>query len=391
MRCVRYLVAGLTGALLGWLIAEPWTSEYNTFRDFLLIFCASLGIALFLYLEQLLFHRRFNLLLNAIKWKPIYIYLLIGSITITAVFNQGSERILIGTDEQKEYRYLVLDTSSSMLGRPLKELKNAVTAYLETLQSSNSQDLVGCIVFSSSAQELVAPTDQYQEIISSVKALRSGGGTNMTEGLNLARNKLSEGEINLPREIVLFTDGDPNNISAVRSAVIQLKEIPIHTIGAGSDYKKSMLREISETTGGQFYKADNIDDLTQVFQKIARQGLTEVSSNDNESMPFSKRALGWSFLGLCIGLAVIFGKRSQEMLPSGFGFIETLSIGLIGGLVGGFLGSCALVTLANLFPTGPPARASGFAFLGLTIAVALYLAEILFSRLKGVNNLDSLR
>jgi uncharacterized membrane protein YeaQ/YmgE (transglycosylase-associated protein family) len=166
--------------------------------------------------------------------------------------------------------------------------------------------------------------------------------------------------------------------------------ISIHTIGAGSDYNRSLLEDIAETTGGRFYKADNINDLVQVFQSIAKQGLTEAGGSGKQGMSFVKRALGWSLLGLCIGLAVIFGKRSQEMLPSGFGFIETLSIGLVGGLVGGFLGACSLVTLVNLFPAGPPARASGFVFLGLTIAAALYFAEILFSRLRGTSGLDKL-
>jgi len=382
MRMYRYFSAGLLGALIGWLVAEPWQQTLSYSRDFFMIFAASLGLALLLITEQVLYLRRFDLALKAVRWWPLYAALFIGALTIKLLFSAGAEPTSI-VDGRREVRYLALDASSSMDGAALAQLKGAVIAYLGVLTEAGSEDLVGCIVFSNNAYELVAPSTNYGAVREALDGIVAHGGTNMAAGLRLAKTKLDEAVVDLPREIVLVSDGAPNNPAGVAAVISSGFDAPVHTVGAGPGYKRDLLREVSERTGGKFFPADDMDRLAAVLKEVASGGLTEAAEG-KRNLSFGRRALGWSLLGLCIGLAVVFGKRVQEMLPEGYGFFDVLAIGAGGGLIGGFLGACAFVVVANTFSSGPLARAIGFALLGIILAASLFSAELMFRKLRGV-------
>ena len=89
------------------------------------------------------------------------------------------------------------------------------------------------------------------------------------------------------REIVLVSDGVPNEPDEVSIFLREIEGVVVHTVGAGRNYDQGFLSSIARDTGGQFYAADNVGDLADVFVAIARQGITRGSqSQAAESPPF---------------------------------------------------------------------------------------------------------
>ena len=97
----------------------------------------------------------------------------------------------------------------------------------------------------------------------------ASGGTYMNNGLKLADEQFTEGANN--KVIVLLADGDyngrdPNGQNGYVST-LKSEGVTVHTIGFTTS--NDTLQRIADTTGGEYYTADNAEDLAQVFNQIA--------------------------------------------------------------------------------------------------------------------------
>ena len=371
-RFLRFILAGCVGALIGWLLLEPWKAQFGPTRESLLLYAVSLGIVLALVLEKIIHARKFKFILTTLKDWRLFVIPIIGVLLIQVLFSEsGGKRAY--QDERTEERILLLDTSSSMDGDPLVELKRAVREYLSLLEEANSSDLVGAVSFSSGAQTIAHPQRDYTGLSRRISSLRSGGGTDMLAGFQTALNTFTA-EGNYPKEIILVSDGLPNEPEAVSGFVGSFEGIPVYSIGVGGGYDAAFLQNVAGTTSGQFFAADDISDLAGVFEEIASQGITQVASDQAAGLPFWKRLLGWSLLGLILGLTIGVGNKRKEMIR----------IGALGGFLGGVLGSFffVLIDLLNL-GAGAVARGVGFVVLGLCIGLTIYTVNEIYSRLKG--------
>jgi len=72
--------------------------------------------------------------------------------------------------------------------------------------------------------------------------------------------------------IVLFTDGesntgiDPQDAARIAASL----GVKVYTVGVGDEFDEKTLRGVSETTKAQFYKAGDVDRMTQVLLEISR-------------------------------------------------------------------------------------------------------------------------
>lgn len=390
MVLIRFVFFGTAGAVLGWLIAEPWTNNHGFWRDFALIFCVCLGLVMAMCLERFIVLLRFKHILTTLLNKWIYIALLCGTLAIKLYFLYAipPEPDIQGQDTTIERRYLVLDVSGSMSfgffhWKPITQLKKAIDAYLTNQVKIASEDPVGCIVFSSQAKEIKEPSTDYAATNQLVRGLSAGGGTNMTAGLRMARERLDQARDGLPREILLVSDGEPHDPASVLREVRLMDGVTIETIGVGGGYNEPLLREIAALTGGSFHSADNSTELTGIFRQIQGQSLTQNKQSGAKGISLGNRILGWGLFGLLIGLTVTLFKQTQGMFPGGMGSLDAIFIGAFGGVIGGVLGALGFAAISGFNLDGPTSRGVGFTILGLCFGLSIYFVEMLFTKLKG--------
>ena len=382
---LRFVFFGVAGALLGWLAAEPWIDKLGFFRDFLLIFAVCLGITMAMITETFLINLKFRLLVQTLLTKSIYISIFIGALAIKLYFSSIPTRIVVnGKDESTEIRYLLLDVSSSMnFGffhwKPMAQLKKAVNNYITIMNKAESNDRIGCIVFSQGARQISEPITDYQMLNRMVQGLNPAGGTEMANGLKLAHTKLNEQREGFPREIVLVSDGFPNDRVAVLDQASKMTNIKVNTVGVGSGYDADLLRQISDMTGGTFYPANDVTQLSSVFAEIVGPDLVGGKSG----LLLRDRLLGWGLFGLLIGLTVMLVKKSHGMFGNGLGSLEATLVGLLGGLLGGVLGALGFVLIDLFGLPGPTSRGVGFGILGFCFGLAIFGVEQLFNKLRG--------
>ena len=95
------------------------------------------------------------------------------------------------------------------------------------------------------------------------------GGTYMNTGLKLANQQFSDGATN--KVIIMLADGDfdGTNPNGNKGYVSTLKRnnVTVHTIGFTTE--NNTLEKIADTTGGNYYTANDADQLANVFTQIA--------------------------------------------------------------------------------------------------------------------------
>ncbi|MHB2150002.1 vWA domain-containing protein [Calditrichota bacterium LG25] len=107
--------------------------------------------------------------------------------------------------------YLLLDCSGSMSSK--NKLTQAINGTIGFSKEAIKQGYhVGLIIFADSAELLISPKNDIDQIQKHVKAIKAFGSTNLTDALQIAINHLKnyKGE----KIICVVTDGMPNNAEA---------------------------------------------------------------------------------------------------------------------------------------------------------------------------------
>ncbi|MBR9704917.1 VWA domain-containing protein [Candidatus Pacearchaeota archaeon] len=162
--------------------------------------------------------------------------------------------------------------------------QEANTIFINDIFNKTPDSEFGIVGFFESIRVSVIPTDDTNSLINTINnGLNANGGTNICIGLEEAINLLSASQ-NDHKVIVLMSDGKTNyncdgdgdsspntnsKNSAIAQAVIAKQEnITIFTIGLGSDVDDITLRNISDTTGGNFSLAV-VTNLDQIYTGIS--------------------------------------------------------------------------------------------------------------------------
>jgi uncharacterized protein YegL len=169
---------------------------------------------------------------------------------------------------------LVLDRSGSMQGQKIRDLKDAVAAFLDELDDTFPDEQVALASYSTTSRLDETLTKNYRVIRNTVDDFEANGLTAI--GLALAdgiRGVTGVGRrpFAIPT-IVLMTDGNHNTgvepIVPAREAARQ--RITVHTVTFGRDADFRRMRDVARATGGEHFHADNGSDLQEVFREIAR-------------------------------------------------------------------------------------------------------------------------
>lgn len=197
---------------------------------------------------------------------------------------------------------MAVDISNSMGAvdfEPQNRLE-ASKAVIADFISGREFDRIGLVVFAREAFHQVPLTLDYDVLIGLLEQVRlvndivdSDGipllldGTAIGLGVASSANMLRGGESD-SRVIILLTDGANNSAldPLQASEAAQAFGIRIYSIGVGreglvdipdrnggvvtieSDLNESMLQEMSQITGGQYFRAQDLDDLQAIYDEI---------------------------------------------------------------------------------------------------------------------------
>ena len=140
-----------------------------------------------------------------------------GTKTFDAIVNDNREDNILDKYKTRDYVHtnfggdagyiaLVLDTSGSMSGTPLSQVKKAAKNFVRTVHRESPRTKFSLIEFASSASALADNTADADLICSGIDGFYSGGDTNMYEGLDDARGLLAGKE---NTAVVIMSDGLP--------------------------------------------------------------------------------------------------------------------------------------------------------------------------------------
>jgi Ca-activated chloride channel homolog len=187
------------------------------------------------------------------------------------------------------------DISGSMLSRDFKPdrleaAKNIATEFI----SGRPYDRIGLVVFSGESFTQCPLTTDHAVLINLLHEIQSGmieDGTAIGMGLATAVNRIKDSP-SKSKVIILLTDGVNNRgeIAPVTAAgIAKTFGVRVYTIGVGTqgmapcpvqtpygiqyqnmpvEIDEEILKDIAQTTGGQYYRATDNDKLTQVYREI---------------------------------------------------------------------------------------------------------------------------
>jgi len=197
--------------------------------------------------------------------------MLVGDLTKEnfAVFEDGAPQTIrdFALEERPITMAIVLDSSGSMRDS-MPEVHQAGAGFVETLRP---QDKALVMDFDDRVfliQDLTSDQALLKEAVTSTEAL---GSTAMYDGLHAAFRKLRgiEGR----KAIVLLSDGDDTSSQFSYDRVLEeakAQSVIIYGIGMG-DIRKSVLKELSEMTGGRSFFITKASQLADVYRKIAEE------------------------------------------------------------------------------------------------------------------------
>jgi uncharacterized membrane protein len=165
-------------------------------------------------------------------------------------------------------------------------VKRATQALLDLSRldrlAGGGESPVGVVDFSNSANLLQPLTTDYGLVETEIDTLQPLYETNISAGLNTALAELArDGQPNQPATIILFTDGQ-NNVGVSAEQILaqvpgqaETMNVSICTVGFGnqeSDIDAGFMRNLAETTGGQYLFATTAEELVSFFI-ACRQGM----------------------------------------------------------------------------------------------------------------------
>lgn len=211
---------------------------------------------------------------------------------------------------------LVLDTSGSMIGRPLADAKAAMVSLIETLGPAD-QALV--VTFSVSARIDQALTSDKSALVAATNRATAAGNTAIYDGLAAAVAALDTVQ-HARRAIILLTDGiDNSSRTSVTTAVAALASarVPTHVIALGNDLDRSALARIaSSAAGGELIEAPSSSQLAAIYAGLSEQLLTQYTISYRSSARAAEGATIAPELTLRTGGLVVATARASFRVPA---------------------------------------------------------------------------
>lgn len=243
-------------------------------------------------------YRSFLVWLTPILYTAAYIFLVLA-LARPQLQNTNVQRSAEGIDIM-----ISIDISSSMLAEDIKPNRLiAAKAVASDFILQRTTDRIGINVFARESFTVVPPTldhDLVQDMLATVDLGMVRDGTAIGMGIATSINRLRDSEAE-SKVIILLTDGmnnageiDPITAGEMAAAL----GIRVYTMGIGSrgtapypvddpifgrryqnvqvNIDEDMLIHIAEITGGEYWRATDLDELFEIYREIDRLERTEI-------------------------------------------------------------------------------------------------------------------
>ncbi|WP_224367839.1 vWA domain-containing protein [Hyalangium versicolor] len=211
-------------------------------------------------------------------------------------FGKGRHFLRVGIQgkqvsrSQRKRAHLVflVDTSGSM--QSPDKLPLAKEAMKLAVKNLNENDTVALVTYAGSTQDVLPPTPatEQERIYAAIDSLRSGGGTAMGSGMQLAyRHALKKASGNVVSRVIVLTDGDTNIgphlspesiLESVRGSVSE--GVTLTTVGFGmGNYRDDLMEKLADQGNGNCFYVGNYQEARKVFE-TQLTGTLEVIAKD---------------------------------------------------------------------------------------------------------------
>jgi len=164
----------------------------------------------------------------------------------------------------------VLDESGSMEGEKLRFTKRAVKQFVDRLATGDRAGVVG---YESDARLVQRLTKDLDAVRAGIDELDAGGSTDIADGIRTATDHLDAENVGERKKVeVLVSDGKhnegPDQEVLDRARAAAENGTVIHAVSIGDDADRDLLRQVANTTGGEYAHAQAAQDLPDIFARI---------------------------------------------------------------------------------------------------------------------------
>lgn len=176
--------------------------------------------------------------------------------------------------------YLVVDTSGSMNGEKIENVRTALQSFIDQIQGA--EDRVGMVEFSGYVYNIIPlqtmTTDHRQTLQSEITDIYAHGDTALLDAVRAAVVRLQrENDRERINAIVAMTDGLENaSATTLRDLTREIEQqnrsgarIVIFTIAYGNDADLDTLRTLAEASGGQM-RIGNPDTIRELYRLLSQ-------------------------------------------------------------------------------------------------------------------------
>lgn len=165
---------------------------------------------------------------------------------------------------------MVMDTSDSMRTM-INNCKGTAINFLNSI-NFDSGDRAEFIEFNDYPKINNYFTSNKQSLINSISSINVNGATALYDSLIMSLNQTNlQGGAKC---VIAFTDGLDNRSYSTSRDVINLSKklgIPIYIIGFGNEIEVNTLKEIANSTEGEFINISNIGELEKIYNNILKK------------------------------------------------------------------------------------------------------------------------
>ena len=186
---------------------------------------------------------------------------------------------------------LVLDHSGSMGSAPGSPLRESVRAMENFVKQLPALYQIGLIVFDHEAQRLCNITSEKKEVLSALKTIGLGGGTELHFALDQCVDMLMEGREGVKKTLILLSDGGSNRKAADDSAA-QVREHAsnptIICVGFGPNVDEALMKSVASSDKDYIpvMKADSLEPLFErLVDVVSGQAATAVLVEEKMMAP----------------------------------------------------------------------------------------------------------
>ncbi|MEM7349362.1 MAG: VWA domain-containing protein [Acidobacteriota bacterium] len=167
---------------------------------------------------------------------------------------------------------IVLDRSGSMNGEKIEQARAAVRELISQLAVGDRFALVsyssGAAVSIPLSEATAEARQHWRQVVASIQP---GGGTNMSDGLDLALEITQGTGFGRATRWILISDGLANQGDAsveglsARARRAAGREAVVSTVGVGADFNEFLMSQVADAGTGNYYYLEDVAQLAQVF------------------------------------------------------------------------------------------------------------------------------